>query len=84
MEFGLPESDSSIVKNRLVYHVAPDKDLEEWLVIRDGAKQPRKKGLTKEEAIRTARRLLEKKAKPALLLIHKTRYIIERQLQLSR
>ncbi|HVK59640.1 MAG TPA: DUF2188 domain-containing protein [Candidatus Kapabacteria bacterium] len=72
------------MKNRLVYHVAPDKDLEEWLVIRDGAKQPRKKGLTKEKAIRTARRLLEKKAKPALLLIHKTRYIIERQLQLSR
>lgn len=71
------------MKNHLVYHVAPDKDLEEWAVIQEGAKAPRKKGLSKKKAVEAARRLVEKKARPALVLVHKTRYIIERQLQFS-
>ena len=71
------------MKNPLVYHVAPDKRLERWAVIKSGSKEPRAKGLSKEKAIDKAMRLAEKKARPALVLIHKTRYIIERQLQLS-
>ena len=71
------------MKNRLVYHVAPDRDLERWAVIKEGAKQPKAEGLSKEKAIRAARRLVEKKAQPALVLIYKTRYIIEQQLQFS-
>ena len=71
------------MKNQLVYHVAPSKDLDEWAVIKQGAKAPRKKGLSKEKAIRFAKRIVEKKARPALVLVHKTRYIIERQLPFS-
>ena len=71
------------MKNWLIYHVAPDKALEEWAVIKEGAKEPRKKGLSKQKAIEAAKRLVEKKAKPALVLVHKTRYIIERQLPFS-
>ena len=71
------------MKNHLVYHVAPDKNLEEWAVIKEGAKEPRKKGLSKKEAVEAAKRLVAKKAKPALVLVHKTRYIIERQVQFS-
>ena len=71
------------MKNHLVYHVAPDKGLEEWALIKEGAKAPRKKGLSKKEAVEAAKRLAAKKAKPALVLVHKTRYIIERQLQFS-
>ena len=71
------------MKNSLVYHVAPDKNLDEWAVIKDGGKAPRARGLSKEKAIKAARRIIEKKARPALVLVHKTRYIIERQLQIS-
>jgi hypothetical protein len=66
-----------------VYHVAPDKNLERWAVIKEGAKEPRATGLSKEKAIDRARRIIGKKARPALVLVHKTRYIIERQLQIS-
>lgn len=83
MEPDLPPNDIINVKSRSVYHVAPDKRLERWAVIKEGQKQPRAKGLSKEKAIDKARRLVEKKARPALVLIHKTRYIIERQLQFS-
>ena len=51
--------------------------------IQEGAKAPRRKGLSKKKAVEAARRLVEKKARPALVLVHKTRYIIERQLQFS-
>ena len=71
------------MKNPLVYHVAPDKDLKEWAVIKEGAREPRAKGLSKEKAIRAVKKLAEKKARPAVVLVHKTRYIIERQLLVS-
>lgn len=71
------------MKNQLVYHVAPDKNLDRWSVIKDGKAEPSVKGLSKEKAIQKARKLVEKKARPAMVLIHKTRYIIERQLQFS-
>ena len=71
------------MKNQLVYHVAPDKNLERWAVIKEGQKEPRVKGLSKEKAIDKARRLVEKKSRPALVLVHKTRYIIERHLQFT-
>lgn len=79
-----PASEQNyIVKNPLVYHVAPDKDLKQWAVIKEGAREPRAKGLSKEKAIRAVKKLAEKKARPALVLVHKTRYIIERQLLVS-
>ncbi|HEX7863249.1 MAG TPA: DUF2188 domain-containing protein [Verrucomicrobiae bacterium] len=71
------------MKSRLVYHVAPDKKLEQWAVIKEGSSEPRKKGLSKDKAIAMAKRLIARKAKPAVVLVHKTRYIIERQLQVS-
>ena len=71
------------MKNPLVYHVAPSKDLEEWAVIKEGRKQPRAKGLTKEKALKVAQRLVARKSRPALVLVHKTRYIIEAQLQVA-
>lgn len=83
MEKRLPAREVTYVKNRLVYHVAPDKNLEAWAVIKEGRKQPRAKGLSKEKAIDTAKRLVEKKSRPAVVLIHKTRYIIERALQFT-
>jgi len=71
------------VKDPLVYHVAPGKDLEEWAVIKEGRKEPRAKGLTKEKALKFARRLVTRKSRPAFVLVHKTRYIIEAQLQFA-
>ena len=83
IESTLSTNDSCTVKNPLVYHVAPDKDLQEWAVIKEGAGKPRARGLSKEKAIRAVKKLAEKKARPALVLIHKTRYIIEKQLLVS-
>ena len=71
------------MKEQLVYHVAPDKRLDEWAVIKEGAKEPRLKGVSKKKAIRFAQKIVEKKARPALVLVHKTRYIIESQLQFA-
>lgn len=71
------------MKNQLVYHVAPDKNLDRWSVIKEGKSEPRITGLSKEKAIEKARKLVEKKARPAMVLVHKTRYIIERQLQFT-
>jgi hypothetical protein len=71
------------VKEPLVYHVAPSKDLEEWAVIKEGRKEPRAKGLTKEKAVKLAQRLVAQKSRPAVVLVHKTRYIIEAQLQFA-
>ena len=71
------------MKDQLVYHVAPDKGLKEWAVIKEGANEPRAKGLSKKKAIRLAQKMVEKKARPALVLVHKTRYIIESQLQIA-
>ena len=83
MESALPANDSRFVKDPLIYHVAPDKDLQEWAVTREGAEKPRVKGLSKEKALRAVKKLAEKKARPALVLVHKTRYIIEQQLLVS-
>lgn len=79
----MPRSDIAIVKNQLVYHVAPDKNLDRWSVIKEGKSEPSVKGVSKEKAIQKARKLVEKKSRPAMVLVHKTRYIIERQLQFS-
>ncbi len=66
-----------------MFHVAPDKDLKSWAVILEGRKAPKAKGLSKEKALKMARRFVEKRSRPAIVLIHKTRYIIERQLQVG-
>ena len=66
-----------------MYHVAPDKRLEEWTVIKEGAKQPQLKGVSKKKALRFAQKIVGKKVRPALVLVHKTRYIIESQLQFA-
>lgn len=52
-------------------------------MIKEGKSEPRITGLSKEKAIEKARKLVEKKARPAMVLVHKTRYIIERQLQFT-
>jgi hypothetical protein len=72
------------VKDPLVYRVAPDKKLENWKILQEGAKAPFAKGLSKGKALKMATRLAEKSAGPALVLVHKTRYIIERSLQFSQ
>jgi hypothetical protein len=70
------------VKDSPVYRVAPNRDLESWKVVREGDKQPCAKGLTKQEAIKQARKLAEKSAPgTAFVLVHKTRYIIGKSLQ---
>jgi hypothetical protein len=71
------------VNKQLVYHIAPDKELKNWEVVLEGKKSPKAKGLSKEKALKMARKLVEKRARPALVLVHKTRYIIETQLQFS-
>jgi hypothetical protein len=71
------------VKEPVIYHVAPDKKLEKWAVVKEGARQPKVKGLPKNKAIEFALKNLDKKARPVLLLIHKTKYIIEQQFILS-
>jgi hypothetical protein len=70
------------VKEPLIVHVAPDKKLESWKVIREGDKSARAKGMTKNKAVKVARKLAEKRAR-AIVLVHKTRYIVERSLQFS-
>lgn len=71
------------VKKPLIFRVAPDRKLENWKVIREGDKEPHAKGMTKSEALKVAARIVHKKARPATVLVHKTRYIIERALQFS-
>ena len=71
------------MNKQLVYHVAPDKNLENWEVVLEGKKTPKAKGLSKAKALKTARKFVEKRAMPALVFVHKTRYIIEKQLQFS-
>jgi hypothetical protein len=85
METSLPLLELTTVKESVVYHVAPNKSLNRWGVMKQGKKalKPKAKGLSKTEAMDLARRLARKKAEPALMLIHKTRYIIEQQVQLS-
>ena len=68
------------VKQPLVYRVAPDKNLEKWKIVREGDKKPCAKGISKNKAIRIATDLAEKRAQPVFVLIHKTRYILERSL----
>jgi len=68
------------VKEPLVLRVAPDKKLESWRVIREGRKAPCGKGLTKHKAVQLATKLIAKETRPAIVLVHKTRYIIERSL----
>ena len=72
------------VKQTVVYRVAPNRTLDRWTVIKEGKKieKAKAKGLSKPEAVDFVLRLAHKKAEPALVLIHKTRYIIEEQLQL--
>ena len=73
------------VKDTVVYRVAPDRSLKRWAVMKEGknALKAKAKGLSKSEAVELVRRLAQKKAEPAIVLIHKTRYIIERRLQLT-
>jgi hypothetical protein len=66
-----------------IFHVAPDENLESWKIIRDGDKAPCVKGISKSKAVKLAKKLVEKKARPGLVLVHKTRYIIERSFQVS-
>ena len=79
----MPEINA--VKETVVYRIAPDRSLKRWAVMKEGKKalKAKAKGLSKSEAFELVRRLAHKKAEPAVVLIHKTRYIIERQLQLT-
>jgi hypothetical protein len=79
----LPRVESKIVKEPFIVRVAPDRKLESWKVIRDGEKEPRAKGISKTKAVKVATKLVEKDSRPAVVLIHKTRYIVERALQFS-
>jgi hypothetical protein len=82
MEASLRVPESTTVKESVVYRVAPNRSLERWAVIKEGKKARAKaKGLSKPEAVDLVVRLARKKAQPAVVLIHKTRYIVERQLQ---
>lgn len=84
MELSLRMLEPCIVKESVVYRVAPNRSLESWAVIKEGKKAKAKaKGLSKSKAVELGLRLARKKAEPAVVLIHKTRYIIERQFQLS-
>jgi hypothetical protein len=69
------------VKELVIVRVAPDKQLKNWQVIRENDKVPRGKGMTKKKALKLAKKLAERNARPAIVLIHKTRYIIDRSLQ---
>ena len=71
------------MKTPQIYHVAPGKSLDKWSVVKEGASKPKAKGLSKNKALEFAVKNLNKKARPVLLLVHKTRYIIERQFLLS-
>jgi hypothetical protein len=76
--------ESIFVKETVVYRVAPNRSLKRWTVIKEGKKAFKAaKGLSKPEAVDLVLRLARKKAEPAVVLIHKTRYIIEQQLQLT-
>jgi hypothetical protein len=70
------------VKPPLIVHVAPDKKLENWKIIREGKKAALAKGMSKSKAVKLATRLAEKSAR-AIVLVHKTRYIVERSLQFN-
>ena len=67
----------------LIVRVAPDRKLQSWKVIREGEKEPHAKGMSKSKAVKIATRLVEKNSRPALVLVHKTRYIVEQALQFS-
>jgi hypothetical protein len=77
----LPREESGNVKDPFIVRVAPDRKLQSWKVLRDDEEEPRARGMSKSEAVKLATRLAEKKPRPALVLIHKTRYIVERALQ---
>jgi hypothetical protein len=85
MERSLRVPQFTIVKETVVYRVAPNRSLKRWAVIKEGKKaaKAKAKGLSKDQAVDLVLQLARKKAQPATVLIHKTRYIIERQLQLS-
>lgn len=83
MEFSLPKVEFLIVKEPVVYHVEPDKTLDRWAVVREGKKSPRARNLSKTEALQLAGKIARKKARRALVLVHKTRYIIEGHLRFS-
>ena len=70
------------VRNPVVYHVAPNKNLNRWKIFREGRK-PQVKGVSKEDALQVACDIARKNADAAIVLIHKTRYIIERRLEFS-
>ncbi len=71
------------MKDPFIVRVAPDKELEHWKVIPETGKATPQKGLTKKQAVKLARKLVERKARPAIVLVHKTRYIVERSLQFA-
>jgi hypothetical protein len=47
-------------------------------------KRAAREGMSKTKAVKLATRLVEKNSRPAIVLIHKTRYIVERALQFSQ
>ena len=72
--------DGTAVKQPITYRVAPDKTLERWSVLLDGKqgkKAVREKDLSREKAVKQAFKLAQRRQGPVLLLIHKTRYIID-------
>lgn len=73
------------VKAPTTYRVAPDKALEHWCVMRDGKRRTklRKQGLSREKAMKKAFELAERKSGPVLLLIHKTRYIVDQHIVIT-
>ena len=78
--------DGTAVKEPITYRVAPDKTLERWSVLLDGKqgkKAVREKGLSREKAVKQAFKLAQRKQGPVLLLIHKTRSIVDQCLQVG-
>ncbi len=78
-----PVGNMGQMKKPQIYHVAPGKSLDKWFVVKEGSDKPKAKGLSKNKAIEFAVKKLDRKARPILLLVHKTRYIIEQQFLLS-
>jgi hypothetical protein len=77
----LPQEDCWEVKEPLIYRVAPGRNLKRWKLIQEGSKHPCARGLSKEEAVKLAARRVQQATRPAIVLIHKTRYIVEQSLR---
>ena len=73
------------MKDNVVYRVTPNKALDRWAVVKEGKKalKPKAKGLSRGEALEVVKQMARRKTERALVLIHKTRYIVERQLEIT-